>query len=55
MSNHNVVDLSPEATAFAEWMAALTIPEGELDAIRTRVESVHLTSLRAGRRHLSEM
>jgi acetyl esterase/lipase len=44
MSNHNVVDLSPEATAFAEWMAALTIPEGELDAVRTRVESVHLTT-----------
>jgi acetyl esterase/lipase len=44
MSNQNVVDLSPEATAFADFMVAFTTPESELDAIRSRVESVHLTS-----------
>lgn len=42
MSNHTAVDLSPEAIAFADWMAALNIREAELDAIRTRVEAVHL-------------
>src|SRR5437870_3439216 len=44
MSNHSVVDLSPEATALADFMVAFTIPESELDAMRSRVESVHLTS-----------
>jgi len=44
VSNNTAVDLSPEAIAFADWMANLTNPESELDAIRTRVESVHLAA-----------
>jgi acetyl esterase/lipase len=44
MSTHTAVDLSPEAIAFADWMAALPTPEAELDAMRTRVESTHLMS-----------
>ncbi|MFJ8024614.1 alpha/beta hydrolase [Streptomyces sp. NPDC096311] len=42
MSDHAAVELSPEAIEFADWMAGLAIPESELDATRTRVESVHL-------------
>ncbi|MFF2510268.1 alpha/beta hydrolase [Streptomyces sp. NPDC058086] len=42
MSDHAAVALSPEAIEFADWMAGLAIPESELDATRTRVESVHL-------------
>ena len=30
--------------ALADFMVAFTIPESELDAMRSRVESVHLTS-----------
>lgn len=39
MSDHAAVELSPEAIAFADFFAAMVIPESELDAIRTRVES----------------
>ncbi|MEU0816751.1 alpha/beta hydrolase [Streptomyces mirabilis] len=42
MTDHAAVALSPEAIEFADWMAGLAIPESELDATRTRVESVHL-------------
>ncbi|MFJ9713216.1 alpha/beta hydrolase [Streptomyces sp. NPDC101234] len=42
MSDHAAVKLSPEAVEFADWMAGLVVPESELDATRTRVESVHL-------------
>ncbi|WP_343243931.1 alpha/beta hydrolase [Streptomyces sp. SID13726] len=42
MSDHAAVELSPEAIAFADWMAQLAVPESEVDALRTRVESVHL-------------
>ncbi|MGA6223134.1 alpha/beta hydrolase [Streptomyces umbrinus] len=38
----DAVELSPEAIEFADWMAGLGVPESELDAMRTRVESVHL-------------
>ncbi|MFC4507711.1 MULTISPECIES: alpha/beta hydrolase [Streptomyces] len=38
----DAVELSPEAIEFADWMAGLGVPESELDATRTRVESVHL-------------
>ena len=44
MSDHAAVELSPEAIEFADFMAGLVIPESELDAIRTRSESVHLTA-----------
>ncbi|WDV57069.1 hypothetical protein PV963_01955 [Streptomyces coeruleorubidus] len=44
MSDHAAVELSPEAIAFADFMAGLVIPESEVDAMRTRVESVHLTA-----------
>ncbi|MFF7655876.1 alpha/beta hydrolase [Streptomyces sp. NPDC007983] len=44
MSDHAAVELSPEAIKFADFMAGLVIPESELDAIRTRSESVHLTA-----------
>jgi acetyl esterase/lipase len=44
MPDHAAVELSPEAIEFANWMAGLVIPESELDATRTRVESVHLTA-----------
>ncbi|WP_405718652.1 alpha/beta hydrolase [Streptomyces sp. NBC_01537] len=44
MSEHAAVELSPEAIAFADFMAGLVVPESELDATRTRVESVHLTA-----------
>ncbi|MGN9842112.1 alpha/beta hydrolase [Nonomuraea sp. H19] len=44
MSDHIAVELSPEAIEFADFMAGLVIPESELDATRTRVESVHLTA-----------
>src|SRR5207244_3831612 len=36
------VELSPEAIDFAEWLTTLPVPESEIDALRTRVESVHL-------------
>ncbi|MCZ0985939.1 alpha/beta hydrolase [Streptomyces diastatochromogenes] len=42
MSDHSDIQLSREAVEFAEWMAGLVVPEPELDATRTRVESVHL-------------
>ena len=42
--NRVAVELSPEAAAFAEWMSRFATPETELDAIRSRVESVHLTA-----------
>ncbi|MFF9808059.1 alpha/beta hydrolase [Streptomyces coeruleorubidus] len=44
MSDHAAVELSPEAVEFADFMAGLVIPESEVDAIRTRSESVHLTA-----------
>ncbi|MDQ1051068.1 alpha/beta hydrolase [Streptomyces sp. V4I2] len=42
MSEHAAVELSPEALEFADFFAAMVIPESELDANRTRVESSHL-------------
>ncbi|MEU0247729.1 alpha/beta hydrolase [Streptomyces sp. NPDC006235] len=42
MTDHTAVELSPEAVEFAEFMAGLTIPESELDAMRIVSESVHL-------------
>ncbi|MDI5913295.1 MULTISPECIES: alpha/beta hydrolase [Streptomyces] len=42
MSEHAAVELSPEAIEFADFFAAMVIPESELDATRTRVESSHL-------------
>ncbi|WP_328784783.1 alpha/beta hydrolase [Streptomyces canus] len=42
MSEHAAVELSAEAIEFADFFAAMVIPESELDANRTRVESSHL-------------
>ncbi|MEV0643234.1 alpha/beta hydrolase [Streptomyces sp. NPDC050619] len=42
MSEHAAVELSPEAIEFADFFAAMAIPESELDTNRTRVESSHL-------------
>jgi len=42
MSDAVFVELSPEAIDFAEWLTTLPVPESEIDALRTRVESVHL-------------
>lgn len=44
MTTDQAVDLSPQAIEFAEFMASLVNPESELDALRTRVETVHLTA-----------
>ncbi|WP_328974801.1 alpha/beta hydrolase [Streptomyces canus] len=44
MSEHTAVELSPEATEFAEFFAGLAVPESELDAMRIVSEGVHLTA-----------
>ncbi|MCF4121119.1 alpha/beta hydrolase [Antribacter sp. KLBMP9083] len=44
MSEHTVVELSPEAIEFADFMAGLAIPESEVEAMRIVTESVHLTA-----------
>lgn len=44
MTSDQAVRLSPEAVGLADFMASLVIPESELDAMRTRVETVHLTA-----------
>ncbi len=42
MSEHAAVELSPEATAFADWLAAGQSPPSELDTARIQAEQVHL-------------
>ncbi|MDX3611978.1 alpha/beta hydrolase [Streptomyces europaeiscabiei] len=44
MSEHAAVELSPEATAFAEWLATGAEPPSELDAARIQAEQVHLAA-----------
>ncbi|MET9790572.1 alpha/beta hydrolase [Streptomyces canus] len=44
MSEHAAVELSPEATEFAEFFAGLAVPDSELDAMRIVSEGVHLTA-----------
>ena len=38
------VHLSPEAEAFAHWIADLATPQSEIDAVRTRAEATHLAA-----------
>ncbi|MET7655400.1 MULTISPECIES: alpha/beta hydrolase [unclassified Streptomyces] len=44
MSEHAAVELSPEAIAFAEWLATGQNPPSELDAARIQAEQVHLAA-----------
>ncbi|GAB3014066.1 alpha/beta hydrolase [Streptomyces pseudoechinosporeus] len=44
MSDHAVVELSPEMTAFAEFLASGANPPSEVDAARIQAEQVHLAA-----------
>ncbi|MFD6171144.1 alpha/beta hydrolase [Streptomyces coeruleorubidus] len=44
MSEHETVELSPEAIQFAEWLATGQNPPSELDAARIQAEQVHLAA-----------
>ncbi|MGW3935759.1 alpha/beta hydrolase [Streptomyces phaeochromogenes] len=44
MSEHAALELSPEAIAFAEWLATGANPPSELDAARIQAEQVHLAA-----------
>jgi len=44
MSEHAAVELSPEATAFADWLVAGQNRPSELDAARIQAEQIHLAA-----------